>query len=329
MFAPFCSSLFAMVFLAATLTLAFVAFAVRFYYATRASKKRRFVTDDTFEFQERSITFTTCKDLYRKLKREPPPFAFLPHLFQNCPEEGIEVQVEYIDTSPEDKTKPLLVALHGVPGSYMDFAKFAQYFTSSYRVVAPNFPDFSLTCAQEAFWHSNIERTHFVLDFLAALNISDIDCLVCHSAANTIASSLWSEPTSLSIKSLVLITPPSPKWLNRYQLPYAQRLVRVGSSKMQRNLFKTLWPDFMSKYVGVPTTITENTDKDGMLWMTFAAVLSNFECLHERLEILKQKQIPTVCKFCFSGLIKTINSESHKLSPNVSRNNRSKMRKNF
>ena len=149
----------------------------------------------------KNIEFKTCGQLYEKLKQKNIK------LYRNSPSDGLKVNVEYFDTfndnrhEIDDNVKTIL-AIHGVPGRYHHFNSLIDYFgnDSSVRVIAPNIPDFSLTRKTMAFWHSNEERSQLIRDFLKAINVSKIDCLISHSAGIHPISQLWSDVSLNSIE---------------------------------------------------------------------------------------------------------------------------------
>ncbi|CAG2180028.1 unnamed protein product, partial [Oppiella nova] len=131
------------------------------------------------------------------------------------PSDGLPVSVEYVDTfgdikpSNSDAVKTI-VAIHGNPGHYKHFSGLCDYFGkngSKVRVIAPNMPDFGITRQTMAFWHSNEERSQFIRDFLKAINVSTIDCLICHSAGIHPISMIWTEPRDLTLRSVGIFSP--------------------------------------------------------------------------------------------------------------------------
>ena len=141
----------------------------------------------------KSIEFKTCGQLYEELKKKNPK------VYQNSPSDGLTVNVEYVDTFADRNSKissdvKTILAIHGIPGYYHHFNELIKYFNKEprVRVIVPNMPDFSLTRKTMAFWHSNEERAQFIRDFLKAINVSTIDCLISHSAGIHPISQIWS-----------------------------------------------------------------------------------------------------------------------------------------
>lgn len=133
--------------------------------------------------QKRQINVKTCADVYnywRAYKR----------LYKKAPKDGVEFQVEYIDTgsalSDELRpTAPIALALHGAPGSYHDFALLIQHLTKqNVRVIAPNFPEYAATVKTKVlFRHSADEKAAYLRDFLKGIQVNKIDLLISHSSA--------------------------------------------------------------------------------------------------------------------------------------------------
>lgn len=104
------------------------------------------------------VQIATCGNLYEQWKKHKK-------FYRKAPDCGITVNVEYADTvcdlsfndagqtrtANELKHRPVVLALHGAPGSHSDFAHLIKYFTmQGVRVIAPNFPG-NLLC-----WCSNL-----------------------------------------------------------------------------------------------------------------------------------------------------------------------------
>lgn len=133
---------------------------------------------------KRQVKFKTCADVYdhwRSCKKR---------LYRKAPKDGVEFQVDYIDTglslSEEQRAKaPIALALHGAPGSYHDYALLINHLSQQdVRVIAPNFPEYIATVKTKVlFRHSADEKAAYLRDFLKAINVNKIDLLVSHSSA--------------------------------------------------------------------------------------------------------------------------------------------------
>lgn len=133
--------------------------------------------------QKRQVKLKTCADVYgywRHCKR----------LYKKAPKDGVEFQVDYIDTGLAlseglRSSAPIALALHGAPGSYHDFALLIHHLTQqNVRVIAPNFPEYTATVKTKVlFRHSADEKAAYLRDFLKAINVNKIDLLVSHSSA--------------------------------------------------------------------------------------------------------------------------------------------------
>lgn len=134
-----------------------------------------------------TITVRTCVGIYDELKVTRPEF------FGNAPSEGVDVTVDYADTWQEGKQfDKVIVAVHGAPGKYNHFYQLIEYYrNTNVRVIAPNLPDFSHTRETKSFWHTTKEKTMFIKDFLAKLDINEIDCLISHSFGFQTIAGFW------------------------------------------------------------------------------------------------------------------------------------------
>lgn len=155
------------------------------YYSQFEAKK---MTRQTLpsDFIKR-IKVKTCEGIYDELRKSEPEF------YCDAPSEGVELEVDYVDTWKEGKQfDKAIVAIHGVPGYYDHFNQLIHhYLDTSVRVIVPNLPDFSHTRETNAFWHSTKEKVQFLRDFLVNLKIKTIDCLISHSFGIQTNAALW------------------------------------------------------------------------------------------------------------------------------------------
>lgn len=149
------------------------------------------------------IRIRTCGQLYEFLKTQNP------YLYDNSPTSGLDIDLEYVDVNRGDCTTTV-VALHGIPGNHQHFSKLIDYYSRNrphVRLIVPNLPDFSITRQTLAFWHSSPERSQVLRDLFRAIDVRNIDCLICHSAGIQVASFLWSYVClTLSLLSLLNYT---------------------------------------------------------------------------------------------------------------------------
>ncbi|CAG2103669.1 unnamed protein product [Medioppia subpectinata] len=201
-------------------------------------------------------------------------------------------------TSKESKTLPkesnewTAIAIHGMPGNYEHFSGLFETFggkESSVRVISPNMPEFSLTRQSMAFWHSNNERSQFIRDFLKAINVSQIDCLISHSAGIHPIAKIWSKPEDLKIGSIGLFCP-QPLWVTKLFFRLSRNLAYFAENKIGIKLMDVLRPDLIAHRFGYPMRF-ESVDEVLMLWLFSRLDPNN---LHKRLEYLKNHKIPTL-----------------------------------
>ena len=307
------------------ITLCVLAFFNWIYVMTKILLKPKRGAINTTRFPLRETEIIIGCDFYSKIKSncndELTGLAcdildFMPHIFDDSLEGGTKFMVKYIDTQDDDndtkkngahessdkqslggksRDKPVLLLLHGVPGTHEDFKHFIDEFGNEYRILVPNFPDFKFSIETNSFWHTNCERVELIRQFLLKLGVTHLKSIISHSAGSNISSVFWSHEIEITCDSLVLITPPGPAWLSPIQLYHAKRFVLTGRSPIKRNLFLAFWPDWLDQFFGVPKTLSQNTTRDDLFWITFVAVLSEFNTrLQGRLEILKQRKIPTL-----------------------------------
>jgi len=236
----------------------------------------------------------TCKQLYN---RKDSLWKW--HL-RFGPKQGIEINVKYIDTKPDQPNCPTLVALHGSPGNHHDFDKLINHFGHRFRVIVPSFPDFSITDKTNLFWHSAEEKAQLVRDLLKQLNVSEIDCLISHSAAIFPTSYLWMKDNDLSnglkIKSLCLLSPPGPKWIDWKSYYVLGVFINISRLSIIRQLLRQIWSEKMTRFLGFKNKI-KDYDTLALLWST--VYMSDTKTVHERLKKLSQYKIPTLFVFTY------------------------------
>ncbi|XP_054162346.1 uncharacterized protein LOC128960298 [Oppia nitens] len=249
------------------------------------------------------LSLKTCQSLYDS------KYGRNKWYLRGSPKSGLNVNVEYVDTKPNDRTgSATLVALHGCPGSYIDYTKLIENFGQHYRVIIPNFPDFSLTNETNHFWHSGEEKSVFVTDFLQKLNVQQIDCLICHSSSIFAASYLWSKDNQyfnqIDIKTLCLLSNPGPKWFTIKGRLVSMFFTHLSRLRLIRQYLRSIWSRKMTKRLGFSNQI-EDYDRLALLLSTY--YLSQTQTVTKRLKKLIELKIPTL--FIFSSKDKLFNKE--------------------
>ncbi|XP_054169369.1 uncharacterized protein LOC128966544 [Oppia nitens] len=154
-------------------------------------------------------------------------------------------------------------------------------------------PDFGLTRQTKAFWHSNEERSQFIRDFLKAINVSTIDCLVCHSSGIQPVSMLWSDPRNLVIKSLGLFCP-QPLWHQKHYLNISKFLSNFAKTETRIKFLEVLK---VHKYAHKFYYPIEYPNVDQLLFVSIYASGVNPDELHQRIKYLRKEKIPTLVVF--------------------------------
>lgn len=130
-------------------------------------------SNDEPEYPTSLVTVKVCGSLYQEWSAKKS-------LYKNSPIDGIPVNIEYADTlGTIDSTgelitlsSPVVVCLHGAPGSHRDFKHFIKNMQETgHRVIVPNFPTYKITCKTKVFRHSALEKKEFVKSFLSAIKI--------------------------------------------------------------------------------------------------------------------------------------------------------------
>lgn len=119
------------------------------------------------EYPVRAVEIPICGELYQK-------WSETRSLYKNIPAEGILTKIEYADTlyckdsnGKEITTEsPIVVCLHGAPGSHQDYRHLIKDLTlTGHRVIVPNFPSKFLCLVNilsmilgscKMFWYFNV-----------------------------------------------------------------------------------------------------------------------------------------------------------------------------
>lgn len=100
------------------------------------------IQDETVDYPVRSVEVPICGELYQK-------WSETRSWYRNVPAQGILTKIEYADTlyckdSNGDEIttmSPIVVCLHGAPGSHQDYRHLIKDLTQTgHRVIVPNFP---------------------------------------------------------------------------------------------------------------------------------------------------------------------------------------------
>ncbi|OTF81671.1 hypothetical protein BLA29_001013 [Euroglyphus maynei] len=226
-----------------------------------------------------------------------------PWFLRYIPQDGYPISVRYVDTSPDDDSRPVILLLHGTPGSFYDYFRFIADFGHQYRCIAPNFPDFTHTIRTGGcFWHSAEEKSEFIADLLADLNIKTVHCLVAHSLSAYTASYLWiyaNQRPYFDLNSICLISPAGRfkyRWRHRVRMRLLTQLCRMLS--LQKMMMPTEW--LQSRPMANMPLSNMLARKDLAMWKMLTENLSNYDSYHLRLRVLAGNlKLPTL--FIFSS----------------------------
>ncbi|XP_046920323.2 uncharacterized protein LOC124500308 isoform X2 [Dermatophagoides farinae] len=162
----------------------------------------------------KTITIRTCVGIYDDHMKQ-----WRPDFYRYATDDGLDLTINYVDTlindndgDGDDYFEKTIVAIHGVPGYYTHFDKLVEYYrNTNVRVIVPNLPDFGHTRKTRSFWHTSVEKSTFLKDFLRKLNVKTVDCLICHSFGVQTAAAICEQPGNLAIKSVAFLSP-QPLW---------------------------------------------------------------------------------------------------------------------
>ncbi|RWS04959.1 DUF1057 domain containing protein-like protein [Dinothrombium tinctorium] len=256
-----------------------------------------------FDYTIKSIEIKICGDYYNERKTQKK-------LYKKVHPEGITTVVEYVDTKydlmEEDaETAPIVLCLHGAPGSHHDFTQLIKYLKQrKVRVIVPNFPDYCITEKTKVFRHSAEEKAEYIKDFLKHINVSRIDLLVSHSSAIYPSTLLWQTASAPEIKSIALINPAGHRRL-KFLKPkiFFDNAVRIYRNKYGRVLYRTFGPTVLS----ITGCVVKHNNMDNVILSATTMIHANPKTLSKRLEAMKERALPVL--FAFSDQDKLVEYE--------------------
>ncbi|XP_035208721.1 uncharacterized protein LOC118183328 isoform X2 [Stegodyphus dumicola] len=120
----------------------------------------------TEALKEKEIQIAVCGQLYHKWRKE--------RRYWSVPKGDVEFKVKYIDTGHQERPRsesPIVVALHGSPGSYKNFdAIISHLYRLGVRVISPILPTLDVKNPTR-FRHTPEEKSEYVKGFLKALRV--------------------------------------------------------------------------------------------------------------------------------------------------------------
>ncbi|XP_027199802.1 LOW QUALITY PROTEIN: uncharacterized protein LOC113793925 [Dermatophagoides pteronyssinus] len=223
-----------------------------------------------------------------------------PWFLRYIPRDGYPINVRYVDTDPDNNAnRPVIVLLHGTPGSYYDYFRFIADFGDRYRCIVPNFPDFTHTIQSGGcFWHSAEEKSEFVADLLADLKISHVHCLVAHSLSVYTASYLWiyaNQKPYFDLDSICLISPAGRFRYRRRHRIRMRLLSQMCRMLWLRKMIPRTWLANRSAVTPLLSSTNMLANRNIAMWKTLTENLSNYDSYHLRLRVLANNlQLPTL-----------------------------------
>lgn len=252
----------------------------------------------TLASKEQTIALKTCGKFYGANNKR--------FLYRNGTSDGITVNLKYLDTNPSGSNIPTILAVHGAPGNYNDFSDLIERLTSSgYRVIAPNFPNMTLTDETRTFYHSTEEKYELLTDFLAAIEAPSFDLAFMHSSGTYPTMKLWNDKPG-SMRSLLWINPAGhrriramrPEW-------FINNLARLNTVPIGRWFYQNL-----GYIIAKAARVKVNTSKehaDNAVLACLTMYFAGIERLATYAEALKLTKTPT--SFFYSDRDKLVECE--------------------
>lgn len=173
--------------------------------------------NDTNKIEECNLSIRTCGELYKQWRSRGRVYK------KAANQGGILMNIKYVDTGmlmdPIQRAQaPVVLAIHGAPGSYEDFDFIIEHFkTQNVRVIAPNFPGkyrliknfefsrnlfFFVHNIQQYDWYEHIHWRVSVANDLASIMIGSIRVRVI--AANLVIKDHRNHTTTTTATSFLL-----------------------------------------------------------------------------------------------------------------------------
>lgn len=235
--------------------------------------------------KEKEVTFVTCREFYASKTKS--------WLYRHASPAGIKVNMRYLDTDADGKSNsPVVLAIHGSPGSYRDFSDLiVRLQRKGYRVIAPNLPDLKITDSTVTFYHSTEERSELLADFMQQINVPSVDCAMVHSAGVFPLMKLWHDKT-FDIKSLLLINPSGhrtikamrPEWL-------INSLLRVNLNPPGRWLYSK-FGHLIAQAAKVKVDASKEASDDAVL-ACLTIYMAGIDRMVRYYQALRQRKTPT------------------------------------
>lgn len=238
----------------------------------------------SWTFPLHHVEFTSCPTLYDGLTQTDEDRSSTALFFKAA----------YIDTNPyADANTTTVLALHGSPGSHLDFKSVVTSLAEkNIRVIALNFPGYGWTSMDHGheFMHTTKEKASFIADFLRAIHISKVDVVMSHSASALPAAHLCNK-TNL-FRSLLLVNPTGPRLMKSLSpLWYFKLHGRFCHSPMLRPLLLVILKLVL---------LTNNfANQDALLMSVALETLGKLEFHLQTMDALDlaRKKFPTVVMY--------------------------------
>jgi len=243
------------------------------------------------------LKVNACGKLYEEL------CASKPSLYAGAPKtRGIDFQLSYYDSLEALDPKcrhgaPVVCLLHGAPGHYKDFVHLINHLTSKgFRVIAPNFPDYSVTF-EHSFRHSPRERLDYLEKFFHALKLDRIEMLIGHSGAVytillLMSKILTQNETGLQVKSLGLFSTPTYNLPpNMIVTPFRLFTLKLFDYPFLRPVILALIQAFV-KFQGIQNRVDRDKIED-LLIAASTIGFSESEKSNEHLKLVRKFKVPT------------------------------------
>ncbi|XP_054722145.1 uncharacterized protein LOC129231795 [Uloborus diversus] len=270
---------------------------VRHVGSSPASVEKVSPKKEKLNFPERTVTVYTCQHIYEKWRKDKS--------FIYIPQHGVFATVTYIDThglrfdiNPEKPPKTVMF-IHGIPGNYRVFTRLINELSrKGFRVIVPTFPATlylpGLSGEDQLFRHTVEEKAQVFKDFLKALQISKLDCIIAHSSAIYPALRLILDP-ELEVKAdvffntgghtnTVTMKPYAVVWLYSYLYlhPVGRRFVQKTGKFIMRYILRSPIKD---------------DDFDGIMLLAITMVFARVWEAEQQFQEIAKRKIPTLYFF--------------------------------
>ena len=248
-----------------------------------------------------------CGEIYRRLRDEGH------RRFRDAPADGLtSVRARYFDNINYvgGAAKRRVLMLHGTPGNHLHFSSLIKHLTDDgVRVIAPHFPNLSLSEKCRHWRHSAEERGEFLKALADVTGVRDFDAILTHSSGvysscTATVDGQNSNISPLSAKSYIWFNPcgleslsvMKPEWFITPVIKMSEhRVLGPALDIVGRSILK----------VAGNAMSGSNSFRDSR-WGGYTNLYTDRSVLREKLTTINEQKIPTTIVYSTNDRVVTL-----------------------